>query len=107
MQGRARQILTKRRRLLIAESNQAEKEARALLQQEREPDWEDQAQLLSAAQRLDGMSENERAQLAVVEAALDRIESGTWGRCAACGRKIDERRLRAVPEAVRCIGCTH
>lgn len=38
-----------------------------------------------------------------VTAALERIEQGTYGRCAACGEAIPEQRLRAVPEAETCV----
>jgi len=107
LEERALQILTERRRMLIADQTKAEKDAREILQQEREPDWEDQAQLLTAAQRIDGMGENERAQLAVVDAALQRIASGTWGWCVVCGQPIDKKRLEAAPEALRCVGCTN
>ncbi|MDP6538306.1 MAG: TraR/DksA family transcriptional regulator [Planctomycetota bacterium] len=37
--------------------------------------------------------------------ALDRIEEGTYGRCAACGVWIRKDRLRAVPHARNCIEC--
>ena len=40
-----------------------------------------------------------------IEAALARIEAGTYGRCAECGIEIDLRRLRAWPVAARCTGC--
>ena len=103
----ARQVLVARKRDLIAGQQQAERETRAILQQEREPDWEDQAQLATAADRIDRMSDNERAQLAIVEAALERLDSGTWGWCVVCGRPMDEARLRAAPEALRCVECTN
>jgi RNA polymerase-binding transcription factor len=43
--------------------------------------------------------------LALVEAALARLEQGTYGRCAACGRPIAAERLEALPWADRCIDC--
>lgn len=41
-------------------------------------------------------------KLTKVEAALKRIEDGTYGKCAM-GDEIDEARLRAIPEADTCI----
>jgi DnaK suppressor protein len=38
-----------------------------------------------------------------IEAALRRIEDGTYGECIDCGREIEIERLRAVPWAQRCI----
>jgi RNA polymerase-binding transcription factor DksA len=40
-----------------------------------------------------------------IEAALKRIEAGTYGRCIECGTEIDEARLLAWPTAVRCEPC--
>lgn len=43
------------------------------------------------------------AELADVEHALNRINDGTYGTCEACGRRIDEDRLEAVPAARFCL----
>jgi RNA polymerase-binding protein DksA len=48
---------------------------------------------------------NEERLLGEVDAALDRIGDGTFGRCGACGRPIGHDRLRAVPYARLCITC--
>ena len=44
-------------------------------------------------------------ELRAVQAALGRIESGSYGLCASCGRTIDPERLRAIPETPLCIDC--
>lgn len=46
-----------------------------------------------------------RMELREVEAALARLDDGTWGRCEACGGAIGRIRLRALPEARRCATC--
>ncbi len=43
--------------------------------------------------------------LAEAEAALDRVEAGTYGTCTACGRPIAPERLVARPVAATCVGC--
>lgn len=43
--------------------------------------------------------------LADVEAALNRIENGTYGDCAGCGQPIAEERLEALPQAPYCVDC--
>lgn len=43
--------------------------------------------------------------LASIERALARLEAGQYGDCAECGNAIAERRLRAIPFAVRCHEC--
>jgi DnaK suppressor protein len=37
--------------------------------------------------------------------ALTRLEQGTYGNCFECGDEIAEKRLRALPFAVRCKDC--
>ena len=44
-------------------------------------------------------------QLALVDAALARLDDGTYGRCARCGRDIPSARLEALPWAAHCIEC--
>jgi DnaK suppressor protein len=43
--------------------------------------------------------------LNTVDAALRRLEEGTYGNCFECGDEISEARLRALPFAVRCKDC--
>jgi DnaK suppressor protein len=43
--------------------------------------------------------------LAEVEAALDRLERGTYGQCEHCGQSITPARLEAKPAARLCITC--
>ena len=40
-----------------------------------------------------------------VDDALTRLEQGTYGNCFECGEEIAEKRLRALPFAVRCKDC--
>ena len=40
-----------------------------------------------------------------INEALSRHEEGTFGFCFECGDEISERRLRALPFAVRCKDC--
>lgn len=40
-----------------------------------------------------------------IDAALERIEQGTYGRCTVCGDVIPEERLDAVPYATLCVAC--
>ena len=40
-----------------------------------------------------------------IDEALRRLEEGTYGYCFECGEEISEKRLRALPFAVRCKAC--
>lgn len=44
-------------------------------------------------------------ELRAIDAALARIEEGTYGLCTRCGGDIGKARLRANPAAERCIAC--
>ncbi len=46
-----------------------------------------------------------RHHLAEVEAALARVDAGTYGACERCGSGIGDARLEALPAARLCIGC--
>ena len=43
--------------------------------------------------------------LTKINEALVRLEEGTYGYCSDCGGEISEKRLRALPFAVRCKEC--
>jgi RNA polymerase-binding protein DksA len=51
------------------------------------------------------LEENSSHVLAEIDAALVRIEEGTYGTCRSCGNTISEERLEAMPYAVLCIDC--
>jgi RNA polymerase-binding transcription factor DksA len=46
------------------------------------------------------------ASAAELEAALARIDSGTYGACERCGDAIPEERLDAIPHARTCVRCS-
>jgi DnaK suppressor protein len=45
-------------------------------------------------------------QLERLRRARDKIAAGTYGVCVDCGQPIPEGRLRAIPDAERCVPCT-
>ena len=51
------------------------------------------------------LREHNAHQLAAVEAALERLDAGTFGTCARCGGPIAPARLEALPWATYCIDC--
>ena len=44
-------------------------------------------------------------QLELVDAALARLDGGTFGTCLRCGKPIAPARLEALPWAAHCIEC--
>jgi RNA polymerase-binding transcription factor len=51
----------------------------------------------------EGLEENAEHIVVEIDAALGRIEDGSYGLCADCGGPIGEERLLAVPYATLCI----
>jgi DnaK suppressor protein len=51
------------------------------------------------------LQDRERARLAGILSALERIEEGTYGVCEECDDAIQYGRLMVFPEAATCAGC--
>jgi RNA polymerase-binding protein DksA len=51
------------------------------------------------------LEENSEHVLAEIDAALKRMEEGTYGTCTNCDREIALERLEALPWATLCIDC--
>ena len=49
--------------------------------------------------------ESARERLAEVNAALEKMEAGTYGTCERCGEPIAVERLEVRPLSVRCVRC--
>ena len=60
-------------------------------------DWETQGEPIA---------EPTRRELADIEAALRRIEEGSYGTCETCGGALGLQRMRAIPEARLCLSCS-
>lgn len=59
----------------------------------------DRRELLVARHEIDARA------LAEVDAALARIDAGSYGTCVDCGREIPRDRLDALPQAARDVEC--
>jgi DnaK suppressor protein len=52
-----------------------------------------------------GLIENEQTTLELINEALSRMETGTYGLCIDCAEPIPKPRLQAIPYAKHCIKC--
>jgi len=52
-----------------------------------------------------GLVESLKRQLDSVDAALVKLEEGTYGICATCGSEIEPARMEFRPTSVRCMDC--
>jgi DnaK suppressor protein len=57
------------------------------------------------AERLTTIGGDLRDILAQVDAALQRMDEGTFGTCQRCGKPINPERLEAFPYVAYCIDC--
>jgi DnaK suppressor protein len=67
--------------------------------------FQSRAQIRTERQTEFAINEHETAELGDIEAALERIDAGTYGQCSECGVTIPPVRLKAYPTAKRCIDC--
>ena len=51
------------------------------------------------------LSGNERDTLREIEAAIERLDAGTYGQCGNCGQDIPAQRIEALPWALYCVDC--
>src|SRR3972149_3010858 len=51
------------------------------------------------------LTNRERMEIKAIEAALDRIENGTYGICEECSEEIEQKRLEVLPFARYCRDC--
>jgi DnaK suppressor protein len=72
---------------------------------DRQSDELDAASADSRVAFIGRLRERERVLIHKIDAALARIDAGTYGECVACGDSIGLERLRARPVATLCIDC--
>jgi DnaK suppressor protein len=52
------------------------------------------------------LRDHNRTHLAAIDAALARLDGGTYGECTSCHRPIAPERLEALPWTALCIDCS-
>ena len=61
--------------------------------------------ILEDRDALRAMVESARHRAVGAPQALERFETGGYGRCERCGGEIGAERLEALPDATTCIAC--
>ncbi len=75
------------------------------LREEPNKDVEDRAQESEGDEVLEGLGNQALEEIAEIEAALKRMELGSYGECTHCGAEIAPARLETMPAAAHCIDC--
>ncbi len=65
----------------------------------------DQAYSFYEKELLIGLSTGEKETLKNINHALKKIDDKTFGICEECNKPIEEKRLEAIPYAIRCVEC--
>ena len=68
-------------------------------------DWEDRASERQGDEVLEALGNAELSELKQIDAALARIDAGTYGECAKCGDPISDERLELLPATPLCKTC--
>ena len=75
------------------------------LRQVAEPDSEERATSRENDEVLEYLDNSSREELKQLQAAIARIDGGTYGICTQCGKEISDQRLTALPYSMTCITC--
>ncbi len=69
------------------------------------PDWEDRVTETENDEVLESLESSTLDEAGQIQAALDRVNAGTYGISLTCGTSVGEERLEAIPHAATCISC--
>lgn len=103
-----KRILEERRREILSEVQEKMRDVRALGASGEGQGVLDAAETTEADIQDDielALIQMKSETLHKIEEALYRLDEETYGNCNECGDEISERRLRALPFAVRCKDC--
>jgi RNA polymerase-binding protein DksA len=109
--------MTTTRELLLAERARAQGRAAALDREHAgiaeaaaQPGTDDEhdpegATLAFERQHTAALLARAREQITEIDAAISRLDDGTYGTCTRCGQPVGEDRLAARPAAATCVRC--
>ena len=97
--------LNHRRRLVLETARRTDAELDGLRDSPPTAEIEEGARLRTDEDALERLGDAERRELTRIDAAIARMDQGSYGVCADCGEEIERRRLQALPHALRCQGC--
>ena len=93
--------LLERRKTLTAHLSTVER----TLDETPSKDWEDRASERQGDEVLEALGMAELEEVRRIDAALERINAGTYGICQVCGDSIAEARLEFLPDTPFCTRC--
>jgi len=91
--------------LVEVRQNLQEEKAKLNANRVTNPDRSDLAYNYASQDRRRALIGQMEERLEEIQAALNRIEDGTFGICTSCGNPIPPGRLEALPHAELCVSC--
>lgn len=73
----------------------------------RSQDFAEQASETENDGVLDEIHHEAKAELSLINEALNRLTAGTYGHCSGCNEAINPQRLQALPYITTCIDCAN
>ncbi len=109
-QGGAREALEAERASTVQRLAGLEREFNGIVESSASANTDDEhdpegATIAFERQHVAALLDQGRDQLASIEAALRRVDDGSYGRCESCGQPVAPGRLAARPTATRCVAC--
>ena len=106
----ARALLVEKRRETVARLRGLDESWADIVESARDANIDDEhdpegSTVAVARAQVSSLADEGRGRLAAIDAALARVETGTFGVCERCGATIQDGRLEARPTATRCVTC--
>ena len=106
--GRAAESLTAVRERLLKLRNEYQQRVETIHAHARSPleaDSSEQAAQLGNVEVVQALEAEATAEIVAINAALSRLDAGTYGTCVSCGDTIGAARLAARPASAECVDC--
>lgn len=106
----ARALLVEKRRETVARLRGLDESWADIVESARDANIDDEhdpegSTVAVARAQVSSLADEGRGRLAAIDAALARVDTGTFGVCERCGAAIPDARLEARPTATRCVTC--
>lgn len=99
--AKMKRALEERRQVLSAKAEEIE----GALRVPGDPDSAEQAIAAEGNEVLEVLEDSALLEISKINAALARIEAGSFGSCTVCGEAVGDNRLETLPHASQCIAC--
>lgn len=99
--GKAKARLESRLQELVTKVNEIDR----TLREPDSPDSEERATENEGEEVLEDIGNAALNEICSINAALDRMDAGNYGKCTLCQEKIDSKRLETLPNTAMCSNC--